>query len=101
MDEAVTCFQKAIEISPKSGYFYESLAVCYLTIGLEDKANAQLHRAKNYSGDRKIFQAVLKKYIERNTGEASSLIKSAMDSGKLNELDIIRDPILNALAIFI
>ncbi len=44
MDEAEICFQKAIAISPKFGYFYKSLAVCYLAIGLQGKANAQLHQ---------------------------------------------------------
>lgn len=101
MDEAVTSFQKAIEISPKSGYFYESLAVCYLAIGLEDKANVQLHQAKKNSDDREIFQDILKDYIEGNTEKASLLIKEAKNSSKLKELEIIRDPILSAVAVSI
>lgn len=101
MDEAVTCFQKAIDISPSSGYFYESLAICYLAIGLENKAIAQLHQAVNNSGNREIFQDVLKEYIEGNTEKASSLIKAALAAGKLIELDAVRDPTLNVLAVSI
>jgi tetratricopeptide (TPR) repeat protein len=101
MDEAATCLQKAIEISPKSGYFYESLAVCYLAIGLDDKATAQLHQSKNNLGDREIYQTVLKEYIKGNTEKVSSLVESAVDVGTLSELDTTRDPILNTLSISI
>lgn len=97
MDEAETCFQKAIDISPKVGYFYESLAACYLARGLQDKANAQLHSAQNYAGPRGIFQDVLKEYIEDNTENAPILIKTAMEAGKLTKLGVVRDPTLNAV----
>jgi len=97
MDDAINCFQKAIAMSPKIGYFNESLAVCYLAIGLDDKAKAQLHQAKNNSDDRGIIQDVLKEYIEGNAEKASLLMNSAIDAGKLIEFDITRDPTLNAI----
>lgn len=101
LDDATTCFQKAIEISPKFGYFHESLAVCYLAIGLDEKANAQLLQAKNNSDNRIIFQDVLEEYIKDNKEKAMLLIRSAINSEKLSEVDITRDPTLNALAISI
>ena len=53
--------------------------------------------AKNNSKNRAIFQDILKEYIDGNTENASFLIKSAIDDGKLLESDVTRDPILNAL----
>lgn len=97
MDDTETCFQKAIDVSLNVGYFHESLAVCYMAIGLRDKANAQLHRAKNNSNNRMLFQGVLKEHIEGNIENASLLIKSAIETGKLLESNIARDPTLNAL----
>jgi tetratricopeptide (TPR) repeat protein len=97
LDDAETCFQKAIEVSSKVGYFHESLAVCYLAIGLGNRAKAQLHLAKNNSNNREIFQDVLKEHIEGNTEKASLLIKSAIEAGELLESDITHDPTLNAL----
>lgn len=97
MDEAATCFQRAIDISPKVGYFYESLAACYLASGLQDKANAQLHQAQNYAGARGIFQVVLKEYIEDNAENVPLLIKEAMQAGQLTQSDVLRDPTLNAV----
>ena len=97
MDDAEICFQKAIDISPTFGYFYESLAICFLAIGLRDKANAQLYQAQMNSDNREIFQKVLKECIEGNTENAILLIEAAMDAGELTKLDIVRDPILTSL----
>ena len=97
MDDGINCFQKAIDLSPKIGYFYEGLAICYMAIGLVEKANAQLDQAKNNSGDREIFREVLKEYIDGNKEKAELLIKAGIDSGKLRELDVTREPTLNAL----
>ena len=99
MEDAENCFQKATAISSKVGYFHEALAVCYLAIGLADKANSHLHQAKNNPYNREIFHDFLKEHIEGNKEKAAVLIKSAMESGKLLEADITRDPILNALTV--
>jgi len=101
MDDAVNCFQKAIIISPGFAYFYEALAICYLTIGLTDKAKTLLHQAENYLDDRETFRGILKEYIEGNTKKASLLLKEAKNSGKLSELDLTRDPAFNALVALI
>ena len=99
MGDAENCFQKATAISSKVGYFHEALAVCYVEIGLEDKANTHLHQAKNNPYNREIFHEFLKEHIEGNKEKAAVLIKLAMESGKLLEADITRDPILNALTV--
>ncbi len=56
---------------------------------------------KDNADGRELFQDILKKCIEGSTEKSSSIIKSAMVSDKLKKLDIIRDPILNALAVSI
>ncbi|MFN2176309.1 MAG: tetratricopeptide repeat protein, partial [Anaerolineales bacterium] len=97
MDEALNCFQKATDIAPKSGYFFESLAICYWAIGLQDKAVAQLNKAKNLSSQRKIFQDVLKEHIEDNAEKALFLMEKAINSGELTKVSLLRDPILGTL----
>ncbi len=97
LDEAASCFQKAIDISPKAGYFCESLAICYLAIGLKDKANALLHQAQTHSTNREVFQDVLKKCINGERGKALFLTNTAVDAGELTKLDVARDPTLNVL----
>jgi hypothetical protein len=97
MDEAETCFQTAIDISPKFDYLYESLAICYLTIGLSDKANAQLDQANKFLSNREIFQAVLRDFIAGNTEKVPRLIDTAIEAGIITKFDIGRDPTLYAL----
>ncbi|MFN2127326.1 MAG: tetratricopeptide repeat protein, partial [Anaerolineales bacterium] len=97
MDEALNCFQRATDIAPKSGYFFESLAICYMAIGLQDRAVAQLNKAKNLSSQRKIFQDVLKEHIEDNAEKALFLMEKAINSGELTKVSLLRDPILGTL----
>ncbi|HAW51125.1 MAG TPA: hypothetical protein DCX54_02180 [Flavobacteriales bacterium] len=97
MDEAITCFQKSIELSPITSYFIESLAICYLTIGLSDKATVSLCQAQSNVKDREIFKHVLKESIEGESENVSRLVKEAIDVGKLAKLDTVRDPNLNAI----
>jgi len=98
MEEALVCFQQAIEISPKSAFFYEALVICYMAMGLRDKANVQLYRAQALSDKRKILQDILKLYVEDNDSEkVAPLLKAALDSGKLTKASFSRDPILGTL----
>jgi Flp pilus assembly protein TadD len=98
MDEAITCFQNAIKISPKNAYWYEALVVCYLGMGLQDKANEQLSQAKIYSSEsRFLHNDVLMACIEEKREKALNLIRNAISVRKLAKLDINRDPILYAL----
>jgi len=97
MDEAVTSFQKSIEFSSETGYFYESLAICYLAMGLLNKTVVPLHQAQSNVKDRQIFQHVLKVCIDGNSESVSRLIKEAIIAGELTELDTMRDPNLNAI----
>jgi tetratricopeptide (TPR) repeat protein len=96
-DEAVNCFQTAIDLSPKIGYFYESLAVCYLSMGLSDRANAQLAQAQKNSIDRGVFLEVIRDCIRGDTENAALPIKPEINAGKITKIEIERDPILCAL----
>jgi tetratricopeptide (TPR) repeat protein len=96
-DEAVACFQTAIDLSSKIGYFHESLAVCYLSMGLSDKAHAQLAQAQKNSDTRDMFLGVLHDCIKGDTESASLLINAEVNAGKITKFEIERDPILYAL----
>lgn len=97
MDEAVTYFQNSINLSPATGYFHASLAICYLAMGLSDKAVVPLHQAESNLKDRKIFQNVYTACIEGDSENASRLIKEAISAGKLTKVKTVRDPNLNAI----
>ena len=97
MDEAVTCFQKSVDLSPTTDYFHESLSICYLAMGLLDKAVVPLHKAQSNMNDRKIFQHALRECIEGDSQSVSRSIKEAIIAGKLTDLDTMRDPNLNAI----
>lgn len=97
MDEAINCFQKAVALSPKAGQFYESLAFGYLALGLADKAKGQLQKVHAQPGDRGIVQDILEVAI-KDRELAIQELKVAIDSGKLNKIDLLRDTILSELA---
>lgn len=97
LDSAETCFQKAIDISPNSGYFLESLAICYLKNGLRSKARTQLQKAYKKSDAQKEFQGILNACVENHTEKALLLIEARLDNRKISKTDMYHHPILNAL----
>ena len=97
MDETLTCFQKSVDLSPATGYFHESLAICYLAMGLSDKAVVPLHQAQSNLKGQKIFQNILKACVEGDSENISRLIKEAINAGKLAKVSTVRDPNLNAI----
>ena len=97
IEEAVACFQKAVDMVPTSDIFNEALVVCYLALGLEDNAKAQLDQVKEYSIERKLYHDVLKACVEDKKENALKLIKEAINVGELTKLAFAREPILYTL----
>lgn len=97
MDNAISSFQKAIDVSPESGFFYESLAICFLAIGLKGQANVQLYQAQNTSDNRLLILEILEECIEGNKENAVRLITAAINAGEFTKLQVGRDPTLHAL----
>jgi len=97
-DDAIACFKKAIHLSSRIGYYYESLSLCYKYIGLTDKANDQLDLAQDFSASRKAIQSVLKEYIKGNSANTLKHLGAMISTGKLRKLNVERDPILNIMA---
>jgi len=100
LEEAILCFRKAIEIFPKMGVYYESLAICYKAMGLTDEALHQLQVARKHTENRHLHHDILEELFFDHLDVASSLITGAVNSGKLFNLDILRDPTLNIAAAY-
>ena len=97
LDEAAYFYQMAIRHSPKNGYFSETLALCYWTMGLYDEANAILDQNKDKLDSRSALRQILNLYIHGETKKASALIEKFIRNGKLRKLDIKRDTIMSII----
>lgn len=97
MENAITCFLKAIKISPTTGYLFESLALCYLAVGLNSKADVQLDKANENLRNRELVHKVMREQAKGNSERVVLHVNKALDTGKLTEMDIKRDLTLATL----
>jgi tetratricopeptide (TPR) repeat protein len=96
-DDAIPCFEKAIEITPTDSRYRESLAACYSKMGLVDEALEQIRRAGQLEEEKYARNAICEQAILGNTEEALDLLRAAIRAGQISAAGINHDPNLNLL----
>jgi tetratricopeptide (TPR) repeat protein len=91
-DDAAECFNKAIELAPANAAGYESLAVCYSVMGLPDESRQQLEAARKASSEPGLLPTIYAEALYGDPDKSASLLKAAVQSGRLSKVDVRRDP---------
>ena len=94
-NNAIKSFQSAIEISPDDIFFSESIVVCYAELGLYKKAKNHLDQIHAYNNS--IISDALAVYIQSTKEEAANYLKYKKRNSELENVNIVRNPILAIL----
>lgn len=90
-DEAAAYFRKAKETSPTTGYFYESLAVCYFALENFDEAHQQMQYAQQYMENRSVQQTFLREYLSNRPEHAMQFLQNAIEKKLISKNEVHRD----------
>ena len=96
-DDAIDLLKRSIQLAPATTKFHEVLSACYAKMGLVDEARDQVNHAGTLGGDRASYTRICKAVILGDLPEGISLLKAAMDFGKISKVDLLRDPTLNII----
>ena len=97
LDEAVGSLLKAIELSPKSAAYHVSLAVCYSLMGLSEEAVQRLATARPLANDWAYYFDVCEQAILDRTEKSLSILRAAVEAGRISPLELRRDANLKIL----
>lgn len=96
-DEAISFFQKAVELEPNVSAHHVALAVCYRLLGRLDKSQQEIVLARKNSEDQDPYLNICQEAMLGNLETAVSWLKAAILNGQMTRINVQRDPILNEI----